>query len=456
MEEISLQELFYVFRKRIWLIIGLTIGALVVSGILSFFIITPEYETFTTLLVGKPQEYQISTGGIEYNDVLLNQKLVPTYGELAKSRFVADKVIQNLNLGMSYSTFKKKVQVSLVNDTEIIKIQVKDKDRELAADIANEVSEEFMKTVKLKMKVENVQIVDKAQIPQVPVSPRKLLNMAIGAVLGFMVGVFLTFLLEYLDSTFKTPDDVEKNLHLPVLGAIPLISSRGKETIVKSNPKSPISEAFRTMRTNIQFTNIDKDIKTLAITSSTMAEGKSTVASNLAISLAQEEKKILIIDCDLRKPKVHKIFNLPNTKGLTSIVMGVNTLEDTVYNLSDIEGLSIITAGPIPPNPSELLSSKRMREFLEVIKEEYDMIILDTPPIGIVTDAAIISTYIDGTLLVIKAGETEIANAEHAKELLDKVNANIIGAVLNNIPMKDGKYGNYQYTQYQSYYGEDA
>lgn len=260
------------------------------SGVVSFFVLTPQYETFTTMMVGKPVDYKSSNQGIEYNDVLLNQKLVHTYGELVKSRIVSDKVIENLNLQIPYDQFQGKIDVSLVNDTEIIKVVARDADNELAADIANEVSDEFMETVKMKMKVENVQIIDRARIPQDPVSPRKFLNMAIGAVLGFMVGVFLTFLLEYLDNTFKTPDDIKNNLDLPVLGSIPEIKSRGRETIVSKNPKSPISEAFRTMRTNIQFTSIDKELKSLAITSSVQEEGKSTIVSNLAISIAQEGK----------------------------------------------------------------------------------------------------------------------------------------------------------------------
>lgn len=455
MEEISLRELFHIFKKRLWLIIGLTIGGLVLSGVISFFVLTPKYETFTTLMVGKPKDYQTSNSGIEYNEVLLNQKLVHTYGELVKSRLVADKVIENLNLGMPYNEFQNKVNVSLVNDTEIIKIQTTDTDNELAADIANEVSEQFMETVKLKMKVENVQIIDKAPIPQNPVSPRKTLNMAIGAVLGFMIGVFLTFLLEYLDNTFKSAEDIEKTLGLSVLGAIPEISSKGKDTIVKSNPKSPISEAFRTMRTNIQFTNIDKDIKTIAITSSTPGEGKTTVVSNLAISIAQEGKKVLIVDCDLRKPRVNKVFDMTNTLGLTSVLMDANSIKGAT-NETGIKGLSIITSGPIPPNPSELLSSKKMKNFLEAVKDEFDMVILDTPPIGLVTDAAILSNSIDGTILVVKAGATEVGQVEYGKELLEKVNANIIGVVLNNLSIKDAKYGNYQYQQYYSYYGEDA
>lgn len=456
MEEISLQEVFYILKKRIWIIVGLTLTALLLSGILSFFIMTPQYETFTTLLVGKSQEVR-ANDSIQYDDLILSEKLVPTYSEIAKSRTVADRVINNLNLDIPYDVFQDKIEVSLLNNTEIIKIVANDPDKELAAKIANEVSDQFMEVVKAKMDIENIQIVDKAIVPENPVSPRKLLNMAIAAVLGLMLGVFISFLLEYLDNTIKTPTDIERVLNLPVLGAIPAIGDKNEDrsSIVKNNPKSPISEAYRTMRTNIQFANIDKDIKTLAITSSIPGEGKSSVSSNFTISLSQEGKNVLYVDCDLRKPKGHEMFNIPNTLGLTNILMGKATLEEAISSPEELEGVSIITSGPIPPNPSELLASNRMREFLELVKGKYDMVILDTPPVGPVTDAAILSTIVDGTLLVIETGKAEVDQIEYGKALLEKVNANIIGAVLNKIPVKKGKYGGYGYTQYASYYGDE-
>ena len=456
MEEISLQEIFYILRKRIWIIVGLTLTALIVSGVLSFFVITPQYETFTTLLVGRPQDYKTESS-IQIDDIMLSEKLVPTYGELAKSKVVADNVIDKLKLDMTYGAFQNKIEVSLLNNTEIIKILARDPDKELAAKISDQVSEEFMVTVKETMKIDNVQIIDRAVVPENPVSPRKLLNMAIGAVLGFMAGVFLTFLLEYLDNTIKPPKDVERVHNLPVFGTIPDIGLKeeAKIAIVKKNPKSPIAEAFRTLRTNIQFTSVDKEIKVLAVTSATPGEGKSILASNLAISLSQEEKKILFIDCDLRKPKGYEMFNIPNTVGLTSLLMGKSSLADTVYSSGELGVLDVITSGPIPPNPSELLSSDSMREFLEGIKEKYDMIILDTPPLGPVTDAAIISTIADGMLLVIETGKAAEGQVEYARESLDKVNANVIGAVLNKMPIRKGRYGGYGYIQAYSYYGDE-
>lgn len=222
MEEISLLELFHILRKWLALIIILTILAVAVSGIVSYFVLEPEYQTFTTLMVGKPKDY-MSENKIEYNDLMLNQKLVSTYGELVKSRLVSDEVIENLNLDVSFDTFRGKVSVNLVKDTEIIKIQVTDTNPMVATLIANETAKVFMDRVQDIMKVENVQIIDIAQAPKAPIKPRPMLNMAIAAVLGLMAGVFIAFLIEFLDNSIKTPEEVEKYLGLPVMGAIPMI-----------------------------------------------------------------------------------------------------------------------------------------------------------------------------------------------------------------------------------------
>lgn len=226
MEEISLKEYFLILRKRMGLIILLMILSITTSGLVSYFVLEPEYQTFTTLIVGKPKDYQNVDNKLEYNDLLLNQKLVSTYGELVKTRIVADEVIKNLKLDMSYKEFREKVNVNLVKDTEIIKLEVMDTNPVLAAEIANETAQVFMENVKDIMMVENVQVIDEAQVPDIPIKPRPNLNMAIAGVLGLMVSIFLVFLLEYLDSTIKTPDDIERYLNLPVIGTIPMVEEK--------------------------------------------------------------------------------------------------------------------------------------------------------------------------------------------------------------------------------------
>ncbi|WZL73658.1 Wzz/FepE/Etk N-terminal domain-containing protein [Clostridiaceae bacterium 35-E11] len=223
METIDLREYIDVIRKRIWIIVLIAVIAVTTSGIISFFILEPVYETFTTMMVGKTKSQEQM---IEYSDVLLSQKLVKTYGEIAKSRTVSKEVIQNLSLNMTAEQLKQKISVNPVGDTEIIMIKVQDTNPVLATKIANNVAVVFMKHVTNIMKVDNVQVIDKAEIPQGPIKPRPLLNILIAGFIGLMLGFGIVFLLEYLDNTIKTPNDVEKYLDLPIIGMIPMIDEK--------------------------------------------------------------------------------------------------------------------------------------------------------------------------------------------------------------------------------------
>lgn len=220
--------------------------------------------------------------------------------------------------------------------------------------------------------------------------------------------------------------------------------------ITHTDPKSPVSEAYRVLRTNIQYSSVDKPLKTIVVTSAGPMEGKTTTIANLAVTFAQAGSKVLLIDTDLRKPKVHKVFTLLNSRGLTNLLTSKDGFVSFIRH-DVVENLDILTSGTIPPNPSEVLNSNSMRDFLEKVKAEYDIILLDSPPVGSVTDASIISTYVDGTILVAKSGKVEIDAVKRAKETLEKVNANIIGVVLNNLDKKT--LGNNYYYQY--YYSEE-
>lgn len=221
--------------------------------------------------------------------------------------------------------------------------------------------------------------------------------------------------------------------------------------ITEKEPKAIASEAYRTLRTNIQYSSFDKEMKIILITSTGPGEGKTTTAGNLAITMAQGDKKVLLVDCDLRKPSVHKKFKLSNTKGLSNYLIGESDLEEVIHNYS--KNLYILTSGTIPPNPSEMLSSKRMKNFLEKQKEEFDCVIVDSPPVMAVTDAQILSTIVEGVLLVTASGETEKEGLQRAKDQLLKVKANILGVVLTKIPVNKGK--GYGYGHYYYYYGGD-
>jgi capsular polysaccharide biosynthesis protein len=222
MEEISLREIYYIVKKRMGIIIILFILSILISGFVSYYVLDEVYEASTTLMVGKPKDY-LENNKIEYNELLINQRLVSTYGELVKTRKVADRVVNNIDLPYSSSVLKDKLRVSLIKDTEIISITVSDGDPELAAIIANETAQVFMESVRDIMRVENVQVIDIAQAPSSPVKPRPAMNVAIAGILGIMLGVFIIFLLEFLDTTIKTPEDVERHLGLTVIGSIPKV-----------------------------------------------------------------------------------------------------------------------------------------------------------------------------------------------------------------------------------------
>ena len=215
------------------------------------------------------------------------------------------------------------------------------------------------------------------------------------------------------------------------------------------NPKSPISECYRGIRTSIEFSNLDKEMKVITVTSSMQNEGKTTVIANLAVSFANLDKKVLLLEGDLRNPSVHRMFNISNTKGLTDILLNNKVFADCVH-CTEVKNLHVLTCGSMPPNPSEILSSKRMKEFITSLREYYDYIFIDAPPIGIVTDAGIISTYSDGCIFVVGSKQCDIEMAKIAKKRLEDVNANIIGAVLNKFEAEGSSYNYYNYYYEQS------
>ncbi|MGE1111790.1 CpsD/CapB family tyrosine-protein kinase [Priestia megaterium] len=212
-----------------------------------------------------------------------------------------------------------------------------------------------------------------------------------------------------------------------------------RRLLAHNSPKDPVAEQYRTIRTNIQFSNVDKDIKTIVVTSSGAEEGKSTTTSNLATVYAQQGLKVLLIDADLRKPTGHYTFRLENHIGLTNVLTRQSTLAQAVQE-SEIPHLSVLTSGPIPPNPSELLASAQMAELLKEMKEQFDMIIFDTPPILAVADAQILANQVDGTILVVSSGKTEKDAALKSKELLSNAQGKLLGVVLNNRKVEEGNY----------------
>ncbi len=208
--------------------------------------------------------------------------------------------------------------------------------------------------------------------------------------------------------------------------------------ITISNPRSPIAEAYRTLRTNLEFSNLDKSLRALVVTSAGSEEGKSTTLANLAVTIAQSGKRVILVDADLRRPTQHQIFNLKNNAGLTDMVRDDEVLKNPPTQETNVPNLDVLTSGQLPPNPAEILGSKRMSEILASLLERADMVLFDAPPVLAVTDAAVLSQKVDGVLLVVSAGKTKRENARKAQTQLEKINARVIGAVLNNIKAESG------------------
>lgn len=306
----------------------------------------------------------------------------------------------------------------------------------------------------------NVVQVEPASPPEKPVRPRLAVNTLLAGMVGFMLAVGGIFLVEALDNTLRTPDDVTRLLGLPVLGVIADHPVEDGHLVALDTPRSPVAEAFRSLRTNLQFASVDRPLVKLLVTSPGPGEGKSTVAANLAAVLAQSGKRVTLLDADMRRPRLHKLYGLPNRAGLSGLFVDSRSILDGVLQRTPAENLSVITTGDLPPNPSELLGSEKMNEIINQVMEVSDVLVIDSPPVMLVTDSAVLSQRVDGVLLVLRQGETNLDFARHSVEALRRVGANLLGVVLNGVPARSSRYGYYRYqgysASYADYYGEDG
>jgi capsular exopolysaccharide synthesis family protein len=302
------------------------------------------------------------------------------------------------------------------------------------------------------LKQGGAQLVTPASVPTSPVEPKPLRTGIIALVFGLVLGLGLAVLREFLDDSVKGKDDFERVASgVPVLGLIPVVSAwRGKEDaylVSIEDPTSPAAEAYRTLRTSIQFLGLDQPMRTLQVTSANPQEGKTTTLANLAVALARSGSTVAIVCCDLRRPRVHEFFGLENEVGFTSVLLGKVPLAGALQEVPEQARLSLLASGPLPPNPSELLSSKRTVEVLGSLQAEFDIVLIDAPPVLPVTDALVLSGRVDATLLVAVAGATTRKEAARAVELLRQVDAPLVGAVLNGVDT-EGSYG-YAYQSYR-------
>ncbi len=299
--------------------------------------------------------------------------------------------------------------------------------------------------------------IEPAIVPLQPIRPKPIQNAILAGIIGLVIAGGIIFLIEYLNDKLKTPEEIEQLLQLPILGLISEMQDDGEDpkgVYVSKEPRSPVTEAFRTLRTNLEFTAMDKPLKTIMITSVNPEAGKTTIAINLAGVLSQEGKRVFLVDADLRKPRLHNIIGLNNRIGLTNLFKNYHSLDKILNSVSQsvesLPDLKIITSGSLPPNPAELLNSEIMTSILDILKAQSDIVIIDSPPI-VVADAQIISTKVDGVLFVVRPGITQANAAKVSVESLERVGARMLGVVVNRIPRNRAFY----YGGYQHYYPYD-
>ena len=455
MEEINIRELFGYIKKYLFIIIIVTIVLVAEVIFYDKSIKVPMYTASTTIVLTQTGDVNNATTNIiTQNDITINQKLVSTYTEIVKSKLVLEQVIADLNLAETYSELYKKVSVQAITNTEILKISVEHKDKDLSAEIANKIANIFSKEVAKIYKLNNISIIDKAQVPKMVSNNTLKRDIVIAGLIGIFLSVGVIFVIYYFDDTIKLTDDVEKKIGMPLIGKVFKSDIKDKNKTLKNEllldkyPKSVVSESIKTLRTNLQFSSVDDEFKTILITSSIPGEGKSFITANLAIAFTQTGKKVLIIDCDMRKGRQHKIFKVSNTKGLSNLLIDNIDMYEKYINKTNIDKLSLITRGTVPPNPSELLNSKKNKKLIEKLKEKYDVILFDGVPCNGLPDAIIMSTLVDQVLIVSREGFTPKEVFESTKDSLKKVGAPITGTILNEINKKGSSYG-----RYYSYYG---
>lgn len=310
-------------------------------------------------------------------------------------------------------------------------------------------------------RLQNTQSINQIQVavaPELPIRPQPLNSAMLAGVVGLMLAAGIVFLIEYLDDTLKIPEDVERMLDLPVIGFIAEMESNKKgesEVHVALQPRSPVSEAFRSLRTNLEFSAVDRPLRTILITGAEAGDGKTTIAANLAVIIAQGGKRVMLLDADLRRPRIHRFLGIQNRVGLTDLFrssLNVGAVTNK-WAGSNSKGMAVITSGSLPPNPSELLGSQKMDQILTEIVNLVDVVVIDSPP-SIVSDAQILAAKVDCVLLVVQPGKTHAGAARAMREQLERAGAHIVGAVFNRIPRQHGYYyGGYRY--YSPYYSQN-
>lgn len=476
MEEFDLKRFAKLAMAKKVFIIVIMIIAIVCGVFYSYFFVTPKYKSTTTLLLAQINEEKINQNTVkqsEITDLSMTSTLLEPYISIIKSDKVLEKVIDNLKVDLTAKKLRNMLTVSEEN-TAMLSITVVSENAEFAARVANEIANVFTAESREIFSITNVNIIDIAKIQEIPYNVNHVKDIVIFILLGAFASCGLILLIYMLDTTIKEEEDIEEELDLPVLGVIPVYTKnfekngkekvknkankqkddknskndKERELVILENTKSPVSEAFRVLRTNLTFS---PNTKTILVTSSGIADGKTYVTANLATAIARADKKVLIIDADMRKGRQNKIFDLDNKNGLSNYLANCSESRIDVDEIvsyiktTAIPNLHIITSGSRPSNPAELLTPSKVKGLLSVLEEIYDIIILDGTPSNIIADSVAIAKFVDYTLLVTSHKTTKIEEAKRVVKSFEQVGGKIKGAVLNKYPLTKDEYSSSYY-----------
>ncbi|OBB57169.1 protein tyrosine kinase [Mycobacterium sp. 852013-51886_SCH5428379] len=457
----TLQDFISVLRAR-WITVCVTIVVAVLGGVALTLLTTPLYQASTRLFVSTGSGSSLSD---VYQGNRFSQERVISYAELLMGETLAQRTIDKLDLDEDSTTLRENVKATVKPDTVLINVEVLDESPIRARDIANALSDEFVTMVRELETPEDgtppesrVVVEQRASIPDTPVVPKTARNIAVALGLGVILGMGLAILRDRLDNTVKDRKTLESITGAGVIGNIPLDKERRKHAAISFEvDNSPIAEAFRKVRTNLQFVAVDNPPRVIVVTSSVPSEGKSTTAINIALALAESDNKVVIVDGDMRRPTLHKHLGAVGPVGFSTVLSGGATLSEALQQ-TRFPGLKVLTSGAIPPNPSELLGSQSARKLLNELRGEFDYVVVDSTPLLAVTDAAILAAGADGVLVMACYGRTKRDQISHAVQSLESVAAPILGAVLTMTPARSNAAYGYGYGYYgdRSEQGQDA
>lgn len=433
-------------RRWWWLVLS----AAVLGGVVAFAVstrITPSYEARTTLLVVQRQ----SEGIVQLNDLQAAERMANTFSRLVTVRPVLERAIEEGRLPLDAGALEARLRVSNPRGTQLLEVTARASDADLAARIANTVALAFISSneAALTSRPGQVSVVEEALAPGAPVSPRRLVNTMLGVVLLLLASAGVVLVIEYLDDTVKSSEDAAERIGLPVLARIEQFGrmQNARDQLQAANrPRSTIAEAYRAARTNLSYAiDLGRDRRLVLVTSPGPGEGKTTTTANLAVVFGLAGHRVCVMDTDLRRPTIHKVFGVDNTKGLTTLLLAREPDIDRALVRSLYTNVTVLPSGPLPPNPSELLGSARMQEILDGLRERFDVVLMDSPPALVVTDASVLGMLADGLVIVARAGKTRMGELRATVAELAQTGRPIAGLMLNRVGARESGYYYYQY-----------